>query len=308
MARTMTSRNSVTNLSSTAGSESPRLSVIIPFLNAAHTIAAQLEALVNQSWPEPWELLVADNGSQDDSIRIIQGYAARLPNLRVVDASDRPGAAHARNVGARHASASTLVFCDADDEVGENWLAAMAAALTVHDFVACRIDVAKLNRGWVQHPQEYGLQELWYPPYLPVAGGCGLGVKRRLHEAVGGFDETMRGAVVEDSDYCVRIQQQGVPLVFVHDAVLHYRTRQGTGMTFRQARRWAAENVLLYKRYRGEERVRRPWKRYWSGWPRLLRRFATARGEAELREAIGKLGWQLGLLLGSLKYRTTPVP
>jgi GT2 family glycosyltransferase len=111
-----------------------------------------------------------------------------------------------------------------------------------------------------------------------------------------------------DTDYCLRIQLGGTPLVFAHEAVVHYRTREGAGWTFRQAREWAAQNVLFYKRYRGEERVRQPWKRYWSGWPRLLRRFATARGEAELREAIGKLGWQLGLLLGSLKYRTTPVP
>ncbi len=125
-------------------------------------------------------------------------------------------------------------------------------------------------------------------------------------DAVGGFDESLRRLM--DTDYCVRIQLDGVPLVFVEDAVVHYRYRGGAGMTFQQARLWAEHNVLMYKRYRGNMRVPQPWKRYFMGWPRLLRRLAAIRREEDLYEAIGKLGWQLGLLLGSLKHRTTPVP
>jgi GT2 family glycosyltransferase len=209
-------------------------------------------------------------------------------------------------VGARYAIASTLAFCDADDEVGANWLAAMDRALTLHDFVACRIDVAKLNKEWVRHPQEYGLQELWYPPYLPVAGSCGLGVRRAVHEAVGGFDETLLRAM--DTDYCLRIQLGGTPLVFAHEAVVHYRTREGAGWTFRQAREWAAQNVLFYKRYRGEERMPRPWTQYLFQWTRLNRRLGGATRSERFFEVIGRAGWQLGLLQGSLRYRTTPVP
>jgi hypothetical protein len=79
-------------------------------------------------------------------------------------------------------------------------------------------------------------------------------------------------------------------------------------MTFRQARLWANRNVLMYKRYRGDMRVPRPWRRYLKGWPRLLRRLALVRREQDFHEAIGKLGWQLGLFLASLAHRTTPVP
>ena len=148
----------------------------------------------------------------------------------------------------------------------------------------------------MEHPQEYGLQELWYPPYLPVAGGCGLGVTRQLHEAVGGFDETMRGAVVEDSDYCVRIQQQGVPLVFAHEAVLHYRTRHGAGWTFKQARQWAAGNVLLYKRYRGDSRVSHPWRQFFFQCVHLHRHLGSETWQERIFEVVGRVGCQLGLL------------
>jgi hypothetical protein len=71
---------------------------------------------------------------------------------------------------------------------------------------------------------------------------------------------------------------------------------------------WADYNVLMYKRYRGTMRVPRPWRRYLMGWPRLLPWLAAIRREEDLYEEIDNLGWQSGLLLGSFKHRTTPVP
>lgn len=64
-----------------------KLSVILPCFNGAKTIALQLEALAHQCWSEPWELVVVNNGSTDDSMQIVQSYRNLLPNLRIVDAS-----------------------------------------------------------------------------------------------------------------------------------------------------------------------------------------------------------------------------
>ena len=125
--------------------DSVKLSVIIPCYNGAKTIAVQLEALAFQQWSEPWEVIIADNGSTDDSIAIVERYRHRLPHLRIVDASARKGQPYALNVGAQAASGEALVFCDADDEVGPGWLAAMGEALSKYDFVACRFETKKLN-------------------------------------------------------------------------------------------------------------------------------------------------------------------
>jgi glycosyltransferase involved in cell wall biosynthesis/predicted O-methyltransferase YrrM len=287
-----------------------RLSVIIPCLNAADTIATQLEALADQCWSEPWEVIVADNGSTDGTQAVVERYQKRFRNCRLVDASDRRGGAHARNVGARFAMGEALVFCDADDAVGQGWVRAIGEALAKYDFLASRKEWEKLNPPWLYRnhgrPQEDGLQVISYPPYLPHAGGSGLGVKRLVHEAVGGFDESLPRLM--DTDYCFRIQRAGVKLHFVQEAVVHGRYRNTLRGIFHQSRLWAKYNVLMYKRYRQPaERLVQPWRRHADAWRRLVRSLPQLRSPDGRVRWIRRLGWQIGLLQGSIRYLVPPV-
>lgn len=61
-----------------------RISVIIPCYNVASTIGCQLEALASQEWSEPWEVIVADNGSSDNSVAIVKTFLERIPSLVIV--------------------------------------------------------------------------------------------------------------------------------------------------------------------------------------------------------------------------------
>jgi glycosyltransferase involved in cell wall biosynthesis len=286
-----------------------KLSVIIPCLNAVDNIGAQLDALRHQVWDDPWEVIVSDNGSTDATMDVIDEYRTGLPSLQVVDASDRRGTAHARNVGARFASGQSLVFIDADDEVAPGYLAAIGAALAEHDFVASRFEIAKLNPAWVsgnlRNPQGTGLQKIAYPPYFTHAGGSGLGIKREVHHRVGGFDESLPR--LEDTDYCFRAQRLGIELYFVAEAVVHVRYSNKPVALFRQARQWAEYNELMYSRYGSGARMAHPWITYAQTWrdlircvPRMLRK--------ETRPAWMKtLGTQIGLLQGAIRFRVPPV-
>ena len=51
-----------------------KLSVVIPCFNAASTIAAQLEALSKQQCSDTWEIIIADNGSTDETLNIVREY------------------------------------------------------------------------------------------------------------------------------------------------------------------------------------------------------------------------------------------
>ena len=285
-----------------------KLSVVIPCYNGAGTIAVQLAALANQHCSEQWEVIVADNGSTDKSVSIVEQYRDKLPNLRIADASARQGQPYALNVGANAAIGDALAFCDADDEVGIGWVAAMSAALSKYDFVACRFDTEKLNPAWIQrgNPQANGIQKIWYPPFLPHAGGGSLGVKRSLHEAIGGFDESL--PILHDTDYCWRLQLAGSELHFVPDAVLHVRHRSSLRGIYYQSRGYAEYNILLSKRYRSTgQGISNPWKRYILDWIKSLRMIPKARHRERRAQLAWQFGRQIGRIRGVVKHRVPPV-
>jgi glycosyltransferase involved in cell wall biosynthesis len=287
----------------------PSLTVVVPCLNEGGRISTQLDALERQEWSRPWEVIVSDNGSEDDSVAVIEAYRGRLPGLRVVDGSDRPGQAHALNVGVREAGAPAVVFCDADDEVAPGWVAAMGEALQHNELVGCASDPDKLNEPWARGVRVVpadGPSRLWFPPYLPFAGSGGLGVQRRVHELIGGFDESM--PVLFDVDYCIRAQDRGVTFVHVPEALVHYRFRHGWGEIFRQARAYGLYGASLQRRFKPDDSGF-PSLAKWAltGWRPLLLTFPrTGR-----RSARAKLAWQLGWLAGryqgSARFRVRAV-
>ncbi|MGQ0556504.1 MAG: glycosyltransferase [Nitrospiraceae bacterium] len=290
-----------------------KLSVIIPCLNAAGTIARQLDALASQQWSEPWEVIVSDNGSTDGSMDVVKTYKSRLPNLRIVHASDKRGQAHARNMGATVASGESLVFCDADDEVAPGWISAMGEALSRWDFVACCVDFKKLGPAWmtkpVAHSQTSGLQPIGELSYLPHAGGGTLGVKRIIHETIGGFDESF--ALCEDTDYCWRIQLKGFALHFVPDAVVHVSVRDSIIGHYRQAVGWGEYRALLYKKHLPFGMPKRTWKEGIASWKVFIVWFMKSvpyiHDKNDLIQWARRCGMKIGRLKGSIKYRVAAV-
>lgn len=235
------------------GSRDAEIAIVMPVLNAEDTITTQLEALAQQTYENSWCLVLADNGSDDRSLAIAQGYADRLP-LRIVDASAKRGAAFARNVGARACQSRLLGFVDADDAVAPEWLANVVHALTRHPAVASRFGKERLNppnlRETRDLAQEHGLGAHNYAPFLPHAGGSGLAVHRRVHEEIGGFDESLLR--LQDTDYCWRIQLAGYALHYEPSALLHVRFRPEGRTALSQAFTQGRYNGRLYYRYRSQ--------------------------------------------------------
>jgi glycosyltransferase involved in cell wall biosynthesis len=283
----------------------PKLTVVIPARDAAGQIERQLDALAEQAWHEPWEVVVVDNGSRDRTRAVAERYADRL-TLRIVDASTRPGQAFALNRGVEAARSEAVAFCDADDEVAPGWVAAMGDALSRSDLVACVSDVSKLNEAWVTGTREPqppgGLSRAPFPPYAPYTGSGGLGVRRRTHDALGGFDESM--PVLFDLDYCLKAHAAGIELRRVPGALMHYRYRSDLRGIFRQARLYAEQMVLVQRRHE-DRAARRPTRKPWllRGWMPVLRTLPLVHRRAGRAKLAWSLGWQLGRYVGSARYR-----
>jgi glycosyltransferase involved in cell wall biosynthesis len=221
------------------------ISVIIPALNAAHTIEDQLDAIAHQRFDGEFEVIVADNGSTDGTRALVEKWHDRLPGLRVVDASARPGSPSARNVGVRAAAGSGLAFCDADDVVADGWLAALAEGLESAPFVA----------GWCEFLEEQ-TDRLLLPAgprqtalgFLRFADTCSMAVDKATLDSVGGFAEDMLRC--SDVDFSWRLQLAGYEMVEAPAALVHKRSRRARRARVLQSYEWGRFQPILYKRYR----------------------------------------------------------
>lgn len=99
------------------------VSVVVPNYNYGDTLGLCLAALRQQTHP-PLEILVADDGSTDDSVSVAESYGAT-----VLSSGGHGGAAKVRNLGAAHARGDLLLFVDSDVAVPPDTIEKVVAVL-----------------------------------------------------------------------------------------------------------------------------------------------------------------------------------
>jgi glycosyltransferase involved in cell wall biosynthesis len=103
------------------------VSVIIPAYNAAGTLAVTLESLFKQTFRN-WEVIVFDNGSNDETQAVATSFTEKHHRIRVVNESQKR-VSIARNTGIRTAHFDRLLFLDADDWILPQHLERMTYAI-----------------------------------------------------------------------------------------------------------------------------------------------------------------------------------
>lgn len=277
------------------------ISVVIPIRNAAEHLPALLRSLAAQDVRDAWEVIAVDNGSTDESRRVVTSFVGGLP-LTLVEATERRGPSYARNAGVRRASGRKLLFIDADDVIAPGYVAAMSAALDDHEMVTSRVDSTSLNGDWVRdalgvHWQVDGVQV--YFSFLPAAG-ANIGIRREAFDRLQGFPDEF--TVSEDIAFSWNAYLAGVRVHFVRDAVYRYRYRTTQRALFRQAVRWGSDHVLLYRRYRGHGMPERPMGQAFREWRDASLGWFRSRERSQSAPYLVRLGLCVGRMTGTLRY------
>jgi len=89
----------------------PRVSVVMPAYQAAWSIGASISAVLWQSYRH-FELVIVDDGSSDDTVRIASAFDGPIT---ILEQPENRGVSAARNRGIAEAKGELIVFCDADD-------------------------------------------------------------------------------------------------------------------------------------------------------------------------------------------------
>ena len=105
----------------------PKVSIIVPVYNAARYLEECLDSLTGQLAGDV-EVICVDDGSTDDSVHVVEAYAAQRTNVRLLRQANA-GAGVARNAGLAVATGEYIAFCDPDDYFKPNLLERVVSSM-----------------------------------------------------------------------------------------------------------------------------------------------------------------------------------
>lgn len=211
-----------------------KVSVIATVLNEGPAIRRLLDSLAAQT-RMPDEVVIVDGGSTDETVSILQAYAAdnRLP-LRVL-VERGANISRGRNVAIRAASGDVIASTDAGVWLAPEWLAELVAPFESKDppqvvsgfFVPDPQSVFEIAMGATVLP---ALSDVNPEQFLPSSRSVAF--SRAAWEASGGYPEWL--------DYCedliidFRLRELFHPFFFAPKAVAYFRPRSDLRSFFRQ--------------------------------------------------------------------------
>jgi len=196
----------------------PSISVVIPAYNAEATISACVSALRGQQWPEPFEIIVVDDGSTDRTAEI-----ARLAGATVIS-TPRARPAAARNAGIRAATGAIVCCTDADCVPYPDWLRQINKPFADDTVAACkgtyRSRQPELVARFVQLEYEDKYDLLRQEEYIDFIDTYSAAYRRDILLANDGFDE--RFDYLEDQELSFRLAARGCRMIFCESAVVEH--------------------------------------------------------------------------------------
>lgn len=278
-------------------------SVVIPTYNGANGLPDQLDSLAAQPEASRLEVVVADNGSRDDTVRVARIFCDLFRSLRVVDAAQLQGVSHARNIGALAARGRNVLFLDDDDEVRPGYIGALETALESHDIAGAAVLRSEIGAPAPAPPAvPETLRRAPHGDFTYALGGA-CGVRRELVLRLAGFDQSFV-AGHDEVEFCLRARLAGASIVGVPEALLDYRQKTTRRGALRQFRNYGRTSVQLWVRHAPTADFKRI--RFTGAVKQLVRNVLRIikhpRRYGDI-EQFRHLGWQAGVVEGHLKYR-----
>jgi glycosyltransferase involved in cell wall biosynthesis len=223
----------------------PRVSILIPCYNASPWLAATLDSALAQTWSEK-EIILVDDGSQDDSLAIARSYEPR--GVRVIAQANR-GASAARNHAMREARGDYLQFLDADDllapdkithqmHIAANVGAEHALCATWNRFTNSlqTIDVTPQPLCADMKPVDWVVMKFERNAMMHPAAWL---ISRVLADKAGPWVETR--SPDDDGEYFTRVVLASQGVVFCREAISYYRSDLPNSLSrARSDHAWAA--------------------------------------------------------------------
>lgn len=220
-------------------------SVIVPVFQDPQGLAVTMDSLLHQDAPpESYEIIIVDNGSNDETMAVATSFADRVDRVYALQENEIQSSYAARNMGVSRARGEYLLFIDADMTAPNHYVRSVMGAFREYDYLGCDVEIticsptraALLNKS-TGFPIARYLEKDRYAPT------CCMAVRAAVLDKVGPFDPRLESG--GDMEFGRRVAAAGYRQGFVPDVVLEHPARESLDALMKKARRVARGHAQI---------------------------------------------------------------
>ena len=207
------------------------VSICVPCYNAEKYLRETINCLIKQTY-QNIEIIVVDDGSEDNSLEILQNAVDEDSRIKYFKQSHL-GAASARNKAFGHSKGEYILFFDSDNIVLENYIQLLIIGIknSVDKILAGQLRrFFKGNFNTAKAEPIETWQDLKPLDWLLIDNGKGLGMMqssmfllpRNFIEKAGLWNDQL--SLIDDFEFFPRVLLQATEIVFVKEAIVYYRS------------------------------------------------------------------------------------
>lgn len=218
----------------------------MPVYNSARYLSEAIESCLDQTYRK-FELIIIDDGSNDDSKEIIEFYWRKYPDkIKVHFFQKNQGAAAARNKGIKMARGDYLVFADSDDIQDKERIQQIIESIKQD-----KVDMVFNNCLMIDENGQSLGKDLGFPEILNNSNGLLLSLQRNYfwtslatvkNDRLVYFDESLMRS--EDYDLFLKLLFHGWKFTFIKEPLVKYRIHSGNDSSDYEKARKATIKIL----------------------------------------------------------------
>ena len=251
-------------------SEQPAVSVVVVTRDNLAFLRLCLESVLADD-ERPLELIVVDNGSNDDTAAYLARLAERNRGVRLIVNDSNQAFAKACNQGAAVARAPVIVLLNDDIAVPPGWLGRLLPHLhragvgmvgPTTNRTGNEAQVEANYRTWAEllsFADARAAQHAGEAFEIPTLTMFCVAIRREVYDELGPLDERFETGLLEDDDYSRRVREAGYRLLCADDAFVHHFGETSFGKLVASGE---YARVLQANRARFEDKWEEPWRPY----------------------------------------------